>query len=99
LKHLRTQDPDVVRNRVLEGLRARFSRRVPSEEGSSGPDAVRLLRDLSAYLTCVEYVQTDAPFDLVLQTEVHALLNDAPALHRLLVSHLEELWKTTFATE
>ena len=46
LKHLSTQDPDAVRNRVLEGLRSRFARRVPSEDGPSGPDTTRLLSDL-----------------------------------------------------
>jgi predicted transcriptional regulator len=58
-----------------------------------------LLGDVQAYLTCVEYVQLDTPFDAKLQTEVHGLLEDVPALHSLIVSHLEELWKTTFVTE
>ena len=99
LKNLTEQDPDVLRDRVLERLRSRFSQRVPSENGLAGPDPARLLSDVHAYLTCVEYVQVDTPFDPALQTEVHALLNDAPALYHLIVSHLEELWKTTFAAE
>ncbi len=99
LKQLRALHPDVTRNRVLEGLRSRFARRVSAEDGFSGPDVSRLLNDLSAYMTCVEYVQVDAPFDPALQTEVHALLQNAPLMHSLIVSHLEELWKTTFAPE
>jgi DNA-binding MarR family transcriptional regulator len=98
LKQLYTLNSDVVRKRVLEGLRSRFARRVPSEGGPSAPDAARLLSDLSAYLTCVEYVQVGAPFDPTLQSEVHALLQNAMLMHFLIVSHLEELWKT-FATE
>jgi hypothetical protein len=52
-----------------------------------------------AYLTCAEYVQVDVPFDPALHAEVHALLNDAPTMHHLIISHLEELCRTTFATE
>src|SRR6266446_10694832 len=80
LKNLTEQDPYIVRDRVLEGLRSRFSRRVPSEDGFAGPDIARLLSDVQAYLTCIKYVQVDEPFDPVLQTEVHVLLHDAPAL-------------------
>ena len=98
LKNLAEQDAYVIRDRVLERLSSRFSRRIPSEDGFAGPDMARLLSDVQAYLTCVEYVQVDVPFDPVLQTEIHALLNDAPALHHLIVSHLEELWKM-FAAE
>ena len=98
LKNLAEQDAYVIRDRVLKRLSSRFSRRIPSEDGFAGPDIARLLSDVQAYLTCVEYVQVDVPFDPVLQAEVHALLNDAPALRRLVVSHLEELWKL-FAAE
>src|SRR5260221_8624999 len=98
LKNLAEQDAHVIRDRVLERLSSRFSRRIPSEDGFAGPDMARFLSDVQAYLTCIEYVQVDVPFDPVLQTEIHALLNDAPALHHLIVSHLEELWKM-FAAE
>src|SRR6266487_3346759 len=99
LINLTAQDPYVVRDRLLERLRFRFSRRFSSEGSSAVPDTARLLNDVHAYLTCAEYVQVDTHFDPALQREVHALLNDAPALHHLIISHLEALWKTTFATE
>ncbi len=99
LKHLAAQDPGVIRDRVLEHLRSRFARRVASELASSELGADRLLSDVQAYLTCVEYVQVDAPFDPALQAEVHTLLNDPLALQRLLVSHLEDLWQTALAAE
>ncbi len=98
LHTLAQQDPCTIRDRVLERLRSRFSYRVPSESSSAAPDRARLLSDVQAYLTCVEYVQLDTPFDSVLSTEAHALLNDPPALHHLLVSHLEALW-AMFAPE
>lgn len=99
LKYLAGQDPYAVRDQVLERLRSRFSQRFPTEEAPAGPDAARLLSDVRAYLTCVEYVQIDTPFDPALQAAVHTLLNDAPAMHHLIISHLEELWNTTFAAE
>jgi hypothetical protein len=99
LKDLSEQDPYAIRDRVLERLRSRFARRVSSEGLSAAPDTARLLSDVQAYLTCVEYVQVDVLFDAGLHREVHSLLNDAPALHAMLVSHLEALWKTTFAAE
>jgi hypothetical protein len=99
LINLTAQDPYVVRDRLLERLRSRFSRRISSDSSSAGPHTARLLSDVHAYLTCAEYIQVDTPFDPALQSEVHALLNDAPALHHLIISHLEVLWKTMFATE
>ncbi len=99
LKDLTEQDPLVIRDRLLERLRSRFSRRVSSDNSSTAPDAARLLDDVQAYLTCVEYVQVDTPFDSALQGEVHALLKNPPAMHRLIISHLEQMWKTTFAAE
>jgi hypothetical protein len=98
MKQLRKRDPIELRNLVLDELRTRFSRRVSSEETLRAPDRERLLDDVQAYLTCVEYTQVDAPFDSGLQAEVHRLLNDAPSLHALLVSHLETLWRM-FAPE
>lgn len=98
LKELREQDPVQMRNLVLDELRVRFACRVSSEETLLAPDRERLLNDVQAYLTCVEYTQIDVPFDPVLQAEAHRLLNDAPTLHTLLVSHLETLWEM-FALE
>jgi uncharacterized membrane protein len=95
LHNLTEMNPCALRDRVLEPLRARFSRRV----SYAPPDTKRLLSDVQAYLTCVEYVQEDTPFDPALLTEVHALLSDPAAMQRLIISHLEELWKTTFAAE
>ncbi len=99
LNNLAAQDRDVLRNRTLERLRTRFSLRMQGEDTMVAPGKERLLSDVQAFLVCAEYVQVDAPFDPVLQREVHALLQDANALQRLLVSHLDMLWKETFVTE
>lgn len=99
LSNLAAQDPDVLRDWTLERLRSRFSRRMQSEDAAVAPTRERLLSDVQAYLVCAEYVQVDAPFDAALQSEAHALLQDANTLQRLLVSHLDMLWKEAFATE
>ncbi len=95
LHNLNEMNPYELRERVLEPLRTRFSRRV----AYAPPDTKRMLSDVHAYLTCVEYVHDDIPFDPALLTEVHTILNDPEAMQRLIISHLEELWKTTFAAE
>ncbi|HLI07672.1 MAG TPA: metalloregulator ArsR/SmtB family transcription factor [Ktedonobacteraceae bacterium] len=102
LKNLRAQAPEAIRDRVLERLRARFARCTSSQDAANvpvAPDTARLLSDVQAYLTCVEYVLIDLPFDRALHTEAHSLLNNAHALHALLVSHLETLWQTAFEAE
>lgn len=101
LRLLHEWDPIELRNHLLDRLRTRFERRMAAAaEGSAvAPDRARLLSDLQAYLTCVEYVQVDVPFDAALQAEAHILLNDPLALHSLLASHLEMLWQTTFVAE
>jgi DNA-binding HxlR family transcriptional regulator len=102
LKYLSEQNPDTVRERALERLRARFIWHTSSEQAEHGlmaPDAARLLSDAQAYLACVKYAQGDTPFDAALHTEVHRLLNGAPALHTMLVSHLETLWNMAFEAE
>jgi predicted transcriptional regulator len=102
LKYLSEQNPDTVRDRALERLRARFVRHASSEQAEHGliaPDVARLLSDAQAYLACVKYAQGDTAFDAALHAEVHRLLNDAPALHTMLVSHLETLWNMAFEAE
>ncbi len=99
LHNLTEINPYGLRERVLEHLRTRYSRRVKFEDSNAAPDTKRLLSDVQVYLACVEHVQEDVSFDAALQAEVHALLNNPEAMHRLIISHLEELWKTTFAAE
>jgi DNA-binding transcriptional ArsR family regulator len=99
LQALDGQDAFVLQNWVLEGLRARFARRIVSDRASSAPSAERLLSDVNAYLTCAEYVQADAPFDAALQVDAHALLNSPVEMQNLIVAHLTWLWEEMFAAE
>ena len=88
-------NPNIFRERVLKTLLSRFSRLV----SYAPPDTKRLLSDVSAYLHCVKLVQGEALFDAALQTEIHSLLQDPLALQQLVVTHLETMWQTTFASE
>lgn len=102
LKYLSEQNPYTLRERALERLSARFARRVSSENAEGdliAPDTARLLNDMQAYLACVKYAQGDTAFDAALHAEVHRLLHDAPALHTMMVSHLEMLWNMAFEAE
>lgn len=88
-------DPFILRKKVLESLRGRFSGLV----SYATPDTERLLNDVQAYLHCVKHVQGEILFNAALQTEVHSLLQDPPAFQQMLLSHLETMWQTTFAAE
>ena len=91
LHNLAEVNPYLTRKMVLEPLRRRFSRLV----SYATPSTNRLLDDLSSYLYCMERVQGEDLFDPELQTKVHALFQDPPEMQRLILSHLELLWKTT----
>jgi len=91
LHNLAEVNPYLMRKIVLEPLRRRFSRLV----SYATPSTNRLLDDASSYLYCVERVQGESFFDAELQTKVHALFQDPPEMQRLILSHLELLWKTT----
>lgn len=91
LHNLAEVNPYLMRKMVLEPLRRRFSRLV----SYATPSTDRLLDDVSSYLHCVERVQGEGFFDAELQTKVHALFQDPSEMQRLILSHLELLWKTT----
>ncbi len=71
------------------------------------PDDERLLADLGSYLQFIEDIyrrkhaekQHDYIFDPAFYTEVHALLNDLPAMQRLIVSHLRDMWRNVLEPE
>ncbi len=88
-------NPFLVRKMVIEPLRSRFSRLV----SYATPDTKRLFGDVDTFLYCVKLVQGEHVFDMELQREVHALLQEPSVLQSIILAHLEFLWKTTFLAE
>lgn len=95
LHKLSELDPYLMRKSVLESLQGRFARLA----SYASPDTARLLDDVQAYLYCVKQVQGEDAFHEEIQVQTHALFQRPEAMKQLLLTHLEMLWKTTFATE
>ncbi len=94
LERLSAQPVDSLQTQMLEMLRVRFAQLT----ADASPTNARLLEDVGAFLYCVKQVQGSV-FNEALQREVHVVLQDSSALRQMLLTHLEMLWKTTFAAE
>ncbi len=78
----------------------------PAENVSDFPSYLKQLAEQDPYQIAAvlqreidDYRHWNYYIDPELQAEFDALLNDAPAMQYLIVSHLEELWKTKLAAE
>jgi len=89
LAALSSTAPEALRDRVLQRL---------GPEGTPAAPAAPLA-DATAFAEYVARRSPDAPPERALLAEVHALLSDPPALHRLIDGHLHELWETALAVE
>jgi hypothetical protein len=105
LDRLVREDAQALRDAYLQQLRVVLTRYVvdtstdkDSEHLSIPPDH-QLLKNEQTYLSCMQYLTGEDAFDRQLHSEVHRLLNDAPALQQAIVSHLTFLWNDTFAAE
>ncbi|GCE08340.1 DUF2087 domain-containing protein [Dictyobacter aurantiacus] len=85
----------VLRKRILEPLRRRFSQRT----AASPPHTKYLITDVDTYLDTVRKTYGEDDFDAGLQRQAHQLLQDPQEMQRTILAHLETLWKTTFAQE
>ncbi len=98
IDHLAAEDPIVLRNRALDEL---------CDVPQKTPDLEYLLADVHAYLKYVEDLyrekyaekQYEFTFDPAFYAEVHELLNDPPAMQRLIVSHLRDMWDEVLEPE
>ncbi len=105
LHRLMQQDAHVMRDAYLQQVRVQLEQYMMSDGTSKGRDSVdvptknRLLEDEQTYVNCMQYLAQGEAFDRQLHKEVYTLLNDAPALQQLIVSHLTLLWDTMFALE
>ncbi|GCE31460.1 hypothetical protein KDA_69440 [Dictyobacter alpinus] len=95
LHNLQELNAYVLRKRVLEPLRRRFSH----QTGAAPPHTKYLITDLATYLDTVRQTQDELTFDAELQTQVHTLLQHPEELKQSIVSHLESMWGSYFAHE
>ncbi|GER90417.1 hypothetical protein KDW_45790 [Dictyobacter vulcani] len=95
LHNLEELNAYVLRKRVLEPLRRRFSHRTKA----APPHTKYLITDLPTYLDTVKQAHGEQPFDKELQQQVHALLQHPEELKSTIIAHLKLLWETTFVNE
>ncbi len=85
LEHLSTQNPFALRDRLLQ----RLAPLAPAE----------LLADPQVYAAHVAALHPDAAGEPALLAEAHGLINDPPAMHDLIVAHLDRMWEMVLAGE
>ncbi|GHO89300.1 DUF2087 domain-containing protein [Dictyobacter formicarum] len=85
----------MLRKRVLEPLRRRFSHRT----AASPPHTKYLITDVDTYLDSVRKTYGEDTFEPELQRQAHQLLQNPQELQRTILTHLEMVWQTTFAHE
>lgn len=90
--------PVDLRNRMLDRI-CRPERVAAPPTTISGTLAVELLADGQVFSAHMARLYPNDPQDPALLASVHALLNDPPALHDLIVGHLRTLWETALADE
>jgi DNA-binding transcriptional ArsR family regulator len=98
LDALAAQDALALRDRLFEAY-ARIAHKAARDRGDTTPlpGQKELLGSLETFLT---YLKANfSHFDISIETEAHALLNNPPAMQDLIVSHLREMWDKFMATE
>jgi hypothetical protein len=97
LEHLSTQNPFALRDRLLQRLA------LPADDGHADapvvPHPAELLADPQAYAARVAALYPDTGAEEALLAEAHGLINDPPAMHDLIVAHLDRMWETALAGE
>lgn len=97
LADLEQQRPEVLRDQFLRALLRQSHRQSGAAEGL--PDRAAPLADFQTYLAYLEQLDLTGPVDRALQGEVHRLLNDPPAMHDLIVTHLRAMWEGVLEAE
>lgn len=92
---LAAQNPVTVRDRMFQ----RITRQPDSHDQAKAPSTAALLADATLYVEQLARMYPNETIDEALQLEAHRLLNDPPALHELIVSHLRDMWINWLALE
>jgi hypothetical protein len=93
LADLQAQPPVALRDQMLRAL----TQPLPGEDEPPAREA--LLADEALFAERVNRRYPADPIDRTLQSAVHRLLNDPPALHDLIVGHLTQMWERYLAAE
>jgi DNA-binding transcriptional ArsR family regulator len=92
MDYLAAQDAVALRDRALMWL----------DHKENPPSREALINDADAFLSFMESVYSEKKmesFDPALYNEIHGLLNDPPAMKKLLLTHLRAMWDEMLAPE
>jgi DNA-binding transcriptional ArsR family regulator len=99
LDDLAARDPYVVRDGALKSL-CEDAAEILGEEI---PTPEQILADRDVYLSLIERIycckEKEEAYPRELYQEAHALINDPPAMHNLVVTHLRAMWDRFLAPE
>jgi DNA-binding transcriptional ArsR family regulator len=101
LAGLEAQEPRLLRDRLFEAYaRIARSKALKRDDTAPLPGREALLASLEAFLAFEKQSFSHfSDIDIPIETEAHALLNDPPAMQKLIVSHLRDMWDRFMAAE
>jgi ArsR family transcriptional regulator len=86
VEYLSNQDPYQLRDLAVEKMLT------PMSPGSQPPSREALLADREVFFNWLTTMWPEEKHDRAVYDEVHALLNDPPAMLRRIVAHLRNMW-------
>jgi DNA-binding transcriptional ArsR family regulator len=95
IDHLAAQDPVKLRDQALE----KRCCCPPENSAEAQITPAQALGDLKTFIRLVASFEPDEEPDEPFLAEVHALLNDPPAMHKLVISHLRLMWHDVMRPE
>ncbi len=100
IDHLATQDPVVLRDRVLNAYARIGPDRCLDWSGEPQPlDSASLLANVNTFLDFLRARFPAESIDPDIEAEAHRYLNDPPAMQSLIVSHFRYMWEHALAPE
>ncbi len=98
VEHLADQEPTVLRDQMLARLLEQ-SHAAHDLHTAHKPDAPSLLADVKQFVAVTRREAHTPQPDADLLAELHALLQEPPALQDILVSHFRSMWEAYLAAE
>lgn len=98
LEHLALQDPIKLRDAILEAY-INLPCKTDEPDTANFNQPSDMLATLGTFLDYLQSRFAGMDINLAIETEAYALLKEPPAMQKLIVSHLREMWITHFAAE